>query len=102
MAARDAACASKEQSCQVCDRRPEVDVRRSAGSAYDRATDTSGGVVVGSAQAFVRRHVVAAAVLFVTLGGTAFAMADGSLGGRAAETKKTYYACVAKRSGTLT
>ena len=58
-------------------------------------------MVVRSAQAFFRRHVVAAAVLFVALGGTAFAMADGSLGGRAAKSSKTYYACVTERFGTL-
>jgi len=58
-------------------------------------------VVVGSVQAFLRRHVVVAAVVFVTLGGTAFAMADGSLGGRAAKKSKTYYACVTERFGTL-
>ena len=39
--------------------------------------------------------------VFLRLGGTAFAMADGSLGGRAAKASKTYYACVTQRFGTL-
>src|SRR4051812_49818271 len=45
---------------------------------------------------FVRRHVVAVAVAFLALGGTAFA-----LNGATASKAKTYYACVTQRYGTL-